>query len=198
MSAAHEGAVSGAIHLLLAVLVGLQFYRDPLGNGALTLMTFGFAETVVKTVKVATKRLAILCGNDGPDAFWRRPPQSKRGEGSPGFPSAHAADCGAICVFALLSEGLQPAFALLPTLVMAGGRLSDHNHTALQTAAGVVLGPPLGWLWFQLTCVAWQLGTPPHPWWWLASVAVAVLGGVGYGTRVASEKLELQPKLAAE
>lgn len=197
MSAAHEGVVSATIHLLLAVLIALQFYRDPLGNGALTLMTFGFAQGAVKTIKQTAKKLAVISGNDGAGAFWRRPPQSKRGEGSPGFPSAHTADCAAICVFALLSEGLKPAWALLPALTMAAGRLSDSDHTALQTAAGVLLGPPLGWLFHHITCVVCQVGaTRPHPWWWLTSVAVAVLGGARYAARVAHEKL--QPKHAAD
>jgi len=100
-----------------------------------------------QALKHGSKKIAIASGVNGEDAFWRRPSACGRGEGSPGFPSAHTSNCGAISTFWSLQFWNAGASLALPaslTLMMAAGRMSDGNHTALQTVAGVLLGPLLG------------------------------------------------------
>ncbi|CAE8667640.1 unnamed protein product, partial [Polarella glacialis] len=128
---------------------------DPRGAGPLAVCSFGATSITVKLLKRAVSACARFSGIDGPLAFWRRPAAAGRAPDSPGFPSGHTASAGSVAAFVAAYAGwpltLAAALAAVPTLAMACARVGDSKHTRLQTAAGALLGPPLG---LALHCAA--------------------------------------------
>lgn len=174
-----EGLLSMAVHVGLAGVTSLLVLHDPLGLGAMTVLTFALSQCCISALKHTTKALALAARQSGPGALWRRPPGSGRPAGSPGFPSAHTGNCAAICVFIACSLGVHPVWASIPTLLMAVGRLADRNHTLAQTIAGVAIGP---WLGFAAQYAAqWMLSRERNaeglPLWWNPLAVAALSGG---------------------
>lgn len=67
--------------------------------------------------------------------------------------------------------------------MMAAGRMRDGNHTALQTVAGVALGPALGWM-AHVLARHYGLGKEPllsSPAWQVTSVVCVMASFVYLG-----------------
>ncbi|KAL1520846.1 hypothetical protein AB1Y20_022407 [Prymnesium parvum] len=173
-----EGPVSRLLHAALAVGTAYLVVTDPFRLGAGTALTFVFTQSCIKTMKSLIANVATACGNDGHDAFWRRP--AACGRESPGFPSAHTANVGALSLFVVRVIGVQQWYALLPMLLMAAGRLSDQNHTFLQTLAGCVCGPLLGVTAHKLALLMGIFDTPSPVWWPPLAVVTLVVVPVAY------------------
>jgi membrane-associated phospholipid phosphatase len=139
-----EGRLSALCHFLLALAVAYHVVASPFGTGTRSILCFFFSQVCVKGIKLLSKRGAVALGNDGPGAFWRRPPNSPRREGSAGFPSSHTSNTASISLFIALDAGWSPLWAAALTFAMAAGRMSDNSHRPLQTVAGLVIGPALG------------------------------------------------------
>eukprot|EP00435_Cladocopium_sp_Y103_P051903 s876_g16.t1 len=93
----------------------------------------------------------------GPEVLWRRPKESTRKAGDPGFPSSHTSNMTFISVYFALYLWLHLNWlpersllvALIPSSAMAAARICDKDHTLQQTIAGVIWGALLG-LWWAL------------------------------------------------
>lgn len=173
-----EGAVSSALHAAVALSVAYLAVREPYRLGATIALTFLFAYSSIKLIKCSTARIATAVGYSAADAFWRRPPAC--GRSSPGFPSAHTANVGALCVFIALATGWHVGCALLPMVLMAAGRLSDQNHTLLQTLAGCCCGPILGFTAHEVALNLGILSVTPPDWWPPVATALLILVPMAY------------------
>lgn len=104
-----------------------------------------------------TKGLKLLVKRYGHEFLSRRPKESTRKAGDPGFPSSHTSNMTFISVYFALYLWLHLNWlpersllvALIPSSAMAAARICDKDHTLQQTIAGVLWGALLG-LWWAL------------------------------------------------
>ncbi|CAL1174057.1 unnamed protein product [Cladocopium goreaui] len=136
---------NGADHWTMSFLQVVRREVAPLGTLGVIVANF------------LTKGLKLLVKRYGPEFLWRRPKESTRKAGDPGFPSSHTSNMTFISVYFALYLWLHLNWlpersllvALIPSSAMAAARICDKDHTVQQTIAGVLWGALLG-LWWAL------------------------------------------------